>query len=177
MPTLEELRYPIGKFSHPEEVTPAMFEGYVSEIESLPVELRKAVKDLTEEQLDTPYREDGWTVRQVVHHLFDSHVNSYIRLKFALTEENPTIMPYEESLWAELYDGKHGDTEISLALLEGLHKRWVMTLRNLSPEQKKRTFNHPETGAWSVEKHTALYAWHSKHHTSHIAGLRNRMGW
>ena len=177
MPTLEELRYPIGTFTRPEVVSPEQFDAYVDEIERLPHDLRESVAGLTDAQLDTSYREGGWTLRQVVHHLFDSHANSYIRLKLALTEDNPTIKPYDETTWAELDDAKHAPVELSLGMLDGLHKRWVMNLRKLTPQQRKRTFLNPETRVSSIEQNAALYAWHGKHHVAHITGLRKRMGW
>ena len=177
MPTLEELRFPIGQFTKPDIVTNEQFNNYVDQIEQLPFELRETVAGLSDPQLDTPYRDGGWTVRQVVHHLFDSHVNSYTRLKLALTEENPTIRPYDEASWAELDDAKLAPIELSLGLLDGLHTRWVTLLRKLTPEQRKRTFNHPESGIWRLEQNTGMYAWHGKHHTAHINGLKKRMGW
>ena len=177
MTTLEELRYPIGKYTRPEVVTNDQFNNYVDQIERLPYELGETVAGLSDPQLDTPYRDGGWTVRQVVHHLFDSHVNSYTRLKLALTEENPTIRPYDEASWAELDDAKFAPIELSLGLLDGLHTRWVTLLRKLTLEQRKRTFNHPESGIWRLEQNTGMYAWHGKHHTAHINGLKKRMGW
>ena len=177
MTTLEELRFPIGKFTRPDEVSNEEYNKYISEIDVMPRMLRKSSECLNENQLNTPYREGGWTVRQVVHHLSDSHANSFIRLKLALTEDNPTIKPYDETTWAELYDAKHAPVELSLAMIEGLHTRWAMNLRHLTPEQKKRTFNHPESGVWRIEQHAAMYAWHGKHHIAHITELRTRMGW
>jgi hypothetical protein len=177
MPTLEELRFPIGQFTRPKEVTPAQFDTYIQEIERFPYDLRESVSGLTDAQLDTPYREGGWTIRQVVHHLFDSHANSYIRLKLALTEDHPTIRPYDEATWAELDDAKHAPIELSLNLIEDLHKRWIINLRKLTPEQKERTYNHPESGVWRIDQYAAMYAWHGKHHRAHITGLKQRMGW
>jgi uncharacterized damage-inducible protein DinB len=135
------------------------------------------VKGLTDEQLDTPYRSGGWTVRQVVHHVPDSHLNSYVRFKLALTEDNPTIKPYEEGRWAELSDSNSTPVEVSLTLLESLHDRWVRLLRSLTPEQWKRTFRHPELGEMTLEKTLALYAWHGKHHVAHITELRKERSW
>jgi hypothetical protein len=177
MPSLEELRFPIGKFTRPDIVTEAQFNNYVNQIERLPYELRESVAGLTDAQLDTPYRDGGWTVRQVVHHLFDSHVNSYTRLKLALTEDHPTIRPYDEASWAELDDAKFAPIELSLGMLEALHTRWGMTLRTLTPEQKARTFNHPESGIWRIDQNAGMYAWHGKHHVAHITELRKRKGW
>ncbi len=177
MPTLEELRFPIGKFSRPEIVTPEQFDIFVNEIEQLPYDLRKSVAGLTDAQLDTPYRDGGWTVRQVTHHLFDSHINSYTRLKLTLTQDHPTIMPYNEATWAELNDAKFAPVELSLGMLDALHTRWGISLRTLTPEQRKRTFYHPESGVWRIDQNVAMYAWHGKHHVRHITGLRKRMEW
>jgi hypothetical protein len=139
--------------------------------------LRRAVNGLSDNQLDTPYRPDGWTVRQVVHHVADSHMNSFIRFRLALTEENPTIKPYAEGLWAELPDAKGPLVEASLCLVDCLHQRWTALLRTLSPEQWTRTFRHPESGVMSLDKALGIYAWHSRHHVAHINNLRARMGW
>jgi hypothetical protein len=135
------------------------------------------VKGLSDEQLDTPYRPDGWTVRQVVHHVADSHVNSYCRFKLALTEDNPSIKGYDENLWAQLTDGRGGPVEVSLRLLECLHSRWVALLRSLGEAEWKRTFHHSELGPVRLDQNAGLYAWHGRHHTAHITGLRDRMGW
>jgi hypothetical protein len=175
---MEELRYPIGMFEHEGEIAESQLQQWISGIQSMPERLRKAVAGLTEAQLDTPYREGGWTVRQVVHHLADSHMNSYIRFKLALTEEEPVIKPYYEDRWAELSDGLSAPIELSLSLLEGLHSRWTLLLRSLDAESLRRTFYHPESGKlirldWNVGN----YAWHGDHHIAHIAGLRSRMGW
>ena len=177
MPTLEELRYPIGDFRKPESVSASEFKEYVAEIESLPDAVRGSVAGLDDSQLDTPYREGGWTVRQVVHHLVDSHINSYTRLKLALTEDHPTIRPYDEARWAELPEAKHAPIELSLRLLESLHQRWAVALHALTPEQISRTYSHPESGTWRLDQYAADYAWHGKHHTAHIKALKKRMGW
>ena len=174
---MSDLRYPIGKFSFEGTLTEAQKATFLDDIEETPARVRAAVAGLTDEQLDTPYREGGWTARQVVHHVPDSHMNSYIRFKLAMTETEPTIRPYMENLWAELPEAKSGPVEISLRLLENLHQRWVLFLRGLKPEDWKRTFRHPELGAMTLEKNLALYAWHGKHHVAHITGLRQRMGW
>jgi uncharacterized damage-inducible protein DinB len=142
----------------------------------LPKKIRQAVSDLSEEQLDTPYRPEGWTVRQVVHHVADSHLNSYCRFKLALTEDVPTIRPYYEDRWAELADSKL-PIEDSLKILEGVHSRWVSFLNSLTDEDFQRKLNHPESGEWTIEKFLGLYDWHSKHHTAHITSLRERNGW
>ena len=135
------------------------------------------MQGLSEARLDTPYRPGGWTVRQVVHHLPDSHLNSYVRFKLALTEEEPTIKPYYEDRWAELQEAKTAPIELSLALLDSLHKRWVLMLRSMKSEDWKRTFRHPDLGVVSLEKNVALYSWHGRHHVAHITSLRERMGW
>lgn len=172
--SLDSLRYPIGKYTPPATYSPEEIKNNIQEISHLPALLRKAVKDLGERELDTPYRPGGWTVRQTVNHVADSHINSYTRFRLALTEDKPVIKPYEEQLWAELEDGKHAPVDISLMLLEALHLRWVMLLESLTPEQWQRTFMHPQSGEVSLEKAVGLYAWHGKHHVAHITGLRAR---
>lgn len=174
---MTDLRYPIGKFSAPDTTTSAHLQSAVDDIASLPSELRQAVQGLTDAQLDTPYRPDGWTVRQVVHHIADSHMNAFIRMRKALTEPEPTISAYDEKRWAELPDSKDGDIEISLALIDGLHQRWAMLLRSLDADRWKRGFQHPERGHVSLDFNTLLYAWHCKHHLAHIANLRQREKW
>ena len=143
----------------------------------MPAKLREAMAGLAPQHLDTPYREGGWNVRQVVHHVPESHMNAYIRFKLALTEDEPTIKPYAEDRWAHLADVQTTPVEISLALLENLHVRWVVLLRSLREDDWKRTFKHPEIGLVSLEKSLAMYAWHGRHHTAHIAELRKRMKW
>ena len=170
-------RFPIGKFHFDGQVTDEQKKTFLDEIARTPANLRAAVKGLSEAQLDTPYRDGGWTVRQVVHHEPDSHLNSYMRFKLALTEQEPTVKPYAEDRWAELADTKATPIDVSLALLESLHDRWVRLLRSLKPEDWKRTFRHPELGAITLEKNLALYAWHGRHHVSHITSLRDREGW
>jgi uncharacterized damage-inducible protein DinB len=174
---MTDLRYPIGKFSFQGTLNEGQKKKLIDDIEQMPARLRAAIQGLSERQLDTPYRDGGWTVRQVVHHVPDSHLNSYVRFKLALTENEPTIRPYMEDLWAELPEAKSAAPEVSLALLEALHKRWVMTLRAMKLEDWKRTFRHPEIGLMSLEKNLALYAWHGGHHVAHITSLRERMGW
>jgi uncharacterized damage-inducible protein DinB len=171
-----EAKYPIGKFQLDGDITNSMTEGWINEIEALPGLLRDAVRDLDNEQLDTPYRSGGWTVRQVVHHLADSHMNAYVRFKLALTEENPVIKPYDEGKWAKLPDYKL-PIDISLSLIEALHIRWVKLLRSLSPADIKKTFIHPDLGGVSVGENIGIYAWHSRHHLAHITSLCSRMGW
>jgi len=170
-------RFPIGKFSFDGSLTEAQKSQYLDDIEQTPAHMRAAVQGLSDHQLDTPYRDGGWTVRQVVHHVPDSHVNAYVRFKLALTEPEPTIRPYMEDLWAELPEAKTAPVELSLTLLDTLHKRWSMALRGIAPTEWKRTFRHPELGVVSLEKNLALYAWHGKHHVAHITKLRERLGW
>ncbi len=170
-------RYPIGKFDMNITVTKEMRSDFIKTIETLPSQLRKEVENLSQEQLDTPYRNGGWTIRQVVHHFPDSHINSYVRFKLALTEDNPQIKTYEEHLWAELPDTFITPIEVSLNLLESLHTRWSVLLRSLTDEQFERTFQHPEWGNITLSKVLALYVWHSKHHLAHITELKKKMGW
>lgn len=174
---MSDLQYPIGKFQYDGAVNDEQRRRFIDEIASTPQKLKSAVNGLSAPQLDTPYRPGGWTARQVVHHLPDSHMNSYVRFKLALTEDEPTIKPYAEDRWAELPDTKHTPTETSLMLLESLHARWVTLLRSLTPEQWKRSFRHPELGLMSLEKALALYAWHGRHHVMQITSLRDRNGW
>lgn len=174
---LDVLKYPIGRFKVPHSISDKMLRGWIEEIEALPTLMSQAVKGLTEEQLNTPYRPEGWTLRQVVHHVADSHINSYVRFKWALTEEIPTIKAYNEQTWARLEDYS-APVEISLALLTALHTRWTLLLKSLSAEQFKLKFVHPESGAKiSLDINTALYAWHGKHHLAHIEGVTKRMKW
>jgi DinB family protein len=170
-------RYPIGKFSFAGPLTEDQKARFLDEIEQTPARMRAATHGLSDKQLDTPYRDGGWTVRQVVHHVPDSHMNSYMRFKLALTENEPTIRSYMEDLWAELPEAKTAPIELSLALLEDLHKRWMLMLRAISPADWKRTFRHPEIGLMTLEKNLAAYAWHGRHHVAHIAALREKMGW
>lgn len=178
MTDIEILRYPVGKFSAPTNISVENINQWISTLENLPQHVRTAVKGLDDAQLDTPYRQGGWTIRQVVHHLPDSHMNAYIRFKLALTEDNPTIRPYIEDRWAELPDGKSAPIANSLDMLESIHKRWVMVLRNMSADDFKRTFYHPENKVTrTLEENLALYDWHSRHHLAHINELKKRMGW
>lgn len=174
---MTDLRYPIGKFTYEGHLTEDQKRSFLDDIGRTPANLRAAVKGLTPAQLDTPYRPGGWTVRQVVHHVPDSHLNSYVRFKLALTEDEPTIKPYAEDRWAELADTRATPLEVSLTLLDSLHDRWIRLLRSLTPEQWKRTFRHPDLGAMTLEKTLALYAWHGRHHVAHVTGLRKREGW
>ena len=174
---MEDLSYPIGKFTAPAEITPAQREEWIAQIDALPTLFRAAVDGLTGLQLDTPYREGGWTVRQVAHHLPDSHMNSFTRFRLALTENEPTIKPYDEKAWATLTDSRTAPVGLSLSVLDGLHARWVILLRALSDADWKRTFRHPELGLMTLERNLALYAWHGRHHTAHVTNLRHRMDW
>ncbi len=175
--TETDLRYPIGKFQRPVSLNPDERAAAVSVIAETPAMLRQAVAGLDDEQLDTPYRPGGWSVRQVVHHLPDSHVNAYVRVKLALTEEAPTIRPYAEARWAALPEATSGPVEVSLALLDGLHQRWTLALRSLSPEDWQRPLVHLESGRQTLEQLTALYVWHGRHHVAHVTALRQRHGW
>ena len=175
-PNLEPPQYPAGPYVPPEAHGAAECEAWIGEIARAPGRLRGAVSDLTDGQLDTTYR--NWTVRQIVHHLADSHVNSYVRFKWALTEERPTIKAYDEGSWAALADSRSGDVAAPLALLEGLHACWVQLLRVMSEEQFARSFIHPETGqAVSLNAALCYYAWHCRHHTGQITWLRQQNGW
>jgi len=173
----QDLRYPIGEFDRNYEVSPAAREERLAVIRTLPTAVADAVSGLDEAQLDTQYRPDGWTVRQTVHHIADSHSNSLTRFKLALTEdEPPTIRPYYEERWAELGDSRL-PIDVSIKMLESLHTRWTALLESMSEADYQRSFIHPETGEWTLEAALALYAWHSRHHTAHITHLRERMGW
>ena len=174
---MADLRYPIGPFVKPDTFDPAGRKGAIDRIASTPGRLRSAVEGLSPSQLDTQYRPGGWTVRQVVHHLPDSHLNSYVRFKRALTEDQPVICTYHEDRWAELPDGKIAPIEVSLHLLEFLHTRWVAVLRSLTPDDLARTLDHPEIGILSLDAMLALYAWHGDHHIAHLTSLREREGW
>ena len=171
-----EMKYPIGTFQFDDEITSSVISVWIDEIEDLPRLLRDAVKNLNNEQLDTAYRAGGWTVRQVIHHLVDSHMNAYVRFKLALTEEKTVIKPYDEKKWAELSDYQL-PIDNSLLLLETLHKRWTYLLRSLTPADLVKTFIHPDSGEVSVGKNIGIYAWHGKHHLAHITSLCNRQGW
>jgi hypothetical protein len=168
--------YPIGKFTFEGSLDEGQRKQYIDDIEQTPKLLRAAVLGLSQRQIDTPYRDGGWTVRQVVHHVPESHMNAYTRFKLALTEDEPTIKPYMQDLWAETPDVRSTPPEVSLALLDPLHDRWVRLLRSLRPEDWKRKFRHPELGVVSLEKNLALYSWHGRHHVAHITELRKRIG-
>lgn len=170
-------RFPIGKLEIPTTVTPALRQSAIATIAATPANFRSAVKGLTDAQLDTPYREGGWTVRQVVHHLPDSHLNAYVRLKLALTESSPTIKPYAEDKWAELADSSSTPIEVSLTLLESLHTRWDVLWRSLKPQDFSRKLIHPDHGERTIDWLVFVYAWHGQHHTAHITELRKRKNW
>ena len=170
-------RYPIGPYQPPSEVTPAMRTLAIQEIAALPAAVRAVTQGLNDAKLDTPCRDGGWTVRQVVHHIADSHMNAYVRCRLALTEPEPTIKPYEESAWAELKDAAHSPIDVSLRLLEPLHERWVTLLGSVNPEDFARTFRHPDHGVRTLDWMLFLYAWHGKHHNAHITELKKQKGW
>ncbi len=171
-----DLRYPIGKFERPAPATPGQRKERIDTIAAAPARYREAVEGLSEEQLDTQYRPEGWTVRQVVHHVADSHMNSFIRFRLALTEDDPPVKPYDEAKWALLADAKE-PVEVSLQLIDALHHRWVVMLRAMADADFSRTLRHPELGAIDLDFLLALYAWHSRHHEAHITRLRDRFGW
>lgn len=172
----ESLRYPVGRFDAAAPVAPDMRTPAIAAFAELPERLRQAVAGLDGPQLETPYRPGGWTVRQVVHHVADSHMNGFVRLKLALSEESPTIKPYDQDRWAELPDTRL-PIDVSLRLVDALHERWVTVWNSLSPADFSRLFTHPEIGSLSVETHLHLYAWHCRHHVAHIVNLRARKGW
>ncbi len=178
---MADLRYPIGKFEwippENEEQMAKRRVHYIDVLANLPSNMASAVKGLNREQLDTPYRPEGWTVRQVVHHVPDSHLNAYVRFKLALTEDDPTIRAYDEAKWAELPDSAITPVEVSLELLAALQSRWVDVVRSMQPSDFARTLVHPERGRLTLDQMLAMYAWHSAHHTAHITSLRERMGW
>ena len=175
---MENLRYPIGRYQKPEAMTPELMQEWIKVLDVLPSWMDACIENLDESQLQVPYREGGWTIQQVVHHVADSHMNAYIRLKLALTEDNPTVKPYDEGAWAELEDVKRVPVNISVTMLHTLHRRMVAMLRYMKPAEWERTYFHPEHKrnfpVWEV---VALYAWHSRHHTEHIRQLRQRMNW
>ncbi|MCI0411883.1 putative metal-dependent hydrolase [bacterium] len=174
---MEDLRYPIGKFQYAGVATEEQRKLFIANIAETPARLRVAVADLNEEQLKTPYRPEGWTIRQLAHHLPDSHLNAYTRFRLAMTEEQPTIRPYYEDRWAELNDSRNAPIDFSLDLLESLHKRWVYFLESLSESDFSRSFQHPELGLVSLDKNLALYSWHGQHHVAQITSLRVRLDW
>jgi uncharacterized damage-inducible protein DinB len=177
MSELDDLRFPIGRFSAPASSMPGVRAAHIHTLGQLSKRLAKAVEGLTDEQLDTPYREGGWTIRQVVHHIADSHANAFMRFKHALTEDCPTIKAYDEAKWAELADSKKLPIAPALAMIDGLHARWVAVLEAMTPDDFHKCFNHPEHGQVGLTKALAMYDWHARHHMAHITGLRGRKGW
>lgn len=174
---MADQRYPIGKFQAPAEYNAITRKLSMQQLEEMPAQLRAAVKGLSNEQLNEPYREGGWSLRQVVHHLADSHLNAYARFKLAVTEEEPTIKTYNEKAWAGLEDSVKADVEVSLVLIKALHQRLVMFLKSLDEQHFSKSYVHPETGKGSVDRMLALYAWHGRHHIAHITKLRDSNGW
>jgi uncharacterized damage-inducible protein DinB len=170
-------RYPIGRFAPPAEYTADLRASFVRDVAAAPAWFRAAVEGLTAEQRLTPYRDGGWTVAQVVHHVADSHMHAYLRIKFAATEDVPTIKAYDERVWATFPDASDGDVEPSLRIIDALHTRWATFLRSLSQAEYARGLMHPERGPMTIDRMVALYAWHGRHHVAHITGLRQRMGW
>jgi hypothetical protein len=174
---LDDLRFPIGQFSRPASSMAGIRAAHIQTLRVLPQRLRAAVSGLDDHQLDTPYREGGWTVRQVAHHVADSHANAYVRMKLGLTEDWPTIKPYDEAAWADLADARWLPVEISLDLITALHARWVSLLESLTDEDFHKGYVHPESGRQDLAQVLAMYDWHSRHHTAHIVNLRSRMAW
>jgi uncharacterized damage-inducible protein DinB len=174
---MSDAQYPIGKFAPDPDVTEEKRKRWIEEISAAPALFRRAVAGLTEKQLDTPYREGGWTIRQVVHHMADSHVHNLVRFRLALTEDNPAITGYDPAKWAEIPDAKTGPVEVSLALLQAIHDRWALLLRAMVPADFARTFRRPDGQVVTLDRALQTYAWHGKHHAAQITGLRERMGW
>ena len=177
MSDLDDLRYPIGRFSPLGSSMPGIRATHIQTLRLLPERLQASVSGLSDSQLDTPYREGGWTLRQVVHHVADSHANAYVRFKLALTEDWPTIKPYDEAAWANLGDSRRLPIDVSLALITALHYRWAVLLESLSDEDFQKGYEHPEYGSSTLVRALAMYDWHSRHHTAHITSLRARQGW
>ena len=173
----DELRYPVGPCVWSEQLTAEEKRQHVRDISELPANLREAVAGLALQHLDIPYREDGWTIRQIVHHVPDSHLNSYVRFKLALTEDQPIIKPYDEQLWAELPDARTAPVEISLDLADGLHRRWSLLLNNMTDADFEKSIRHPELGVLKLKSLLAGYGWHCRHHVAQILATRRRMGW
>jgi hypothetical protein len=176
-PDLEKLRYPIGRFDPKGELPSGLRAKALDSVAGTPARIRKAIADLSDQQLDTAYREGGWTIRQLVHHVPDSHLNAYVRFKLALTEDVPTIKTYDEAAWAKLADSKTTPIETSLTLLESVHVRWDILMRNMNDADFQRRINHPEWGLLDLNVVLRLYEWHGRHHAAHITSLRQRMGW
>ena len=175
--TQTDLSYPLGRFNFKQPIEAGQIADLIEQLAAAPANFRAAVRGLDDSQLDTPYRPGGWTVRQTIHHVADSHMNSFIRYRLALTEVEPVICPYDQAAWAELADSRTAPVELSLQLVENLHSRWVTLLKSLALEDFARTFRHPELGLVRLDTNLALYAWHGRHHCAHIVGLRDRNGW
>jgi DinB superfamily len=174
---MSDLRYPVGPFLFSPSTTDATRAECIQQIAQVPAAMRRALDGLSDRQLDTPYRPGGWTVRQVVHHVPDSHLNAYCRFKLALTEQNPTIKPYDEAAWAKVGDTARTPPDVSLTMLDALHKRWVILLESMTAADFARPLQHPEKGAITLDWMLQLYAWHGRHHAAHITELRKREGW
>lgn len=174
---MTDQRYPIGPFELESEITKDKRQQYFEEFAAMPDKLREAVRGLSSSQLDTPHREGGWTVRQVVHHIIDSHVNAYVRFKLALTEENPVAKSYDQARWSELEDSRTAPVEASLSLVEGLYQRWVFLLKSLNPDDFAKTMQHPDRGLFRLDSYLGMCVWHGEHHIAQIRSLRNRNGW
>ena len=177
MAQMPDLRYPVGRLAYDNDVTAEKRGGWIRQIAGTPDAMRQAVAGLTEAQFETPYRPDGWTVRQVLHHVPDSHLNAYVRFKLALTEDNPTIRPYNEAAWARVADTARTDPQVSLALLDALHHRWVILLESMAAADFARPLFHPDNGPMTLDRLLQMYAWHGRHHVAHITELRKREGW
>ena len=173
----EDIRYPIGKWVRKATVDADDCAAMIQQIAAAPAEIAAAVNGLNDGQLDTPYRDGGWSPRQIVHHIADSHMNAYTRFKLGITEDNPTIKPYDEQLWSETVDAKTAPVDVSLPIIDGVHRRWVQFLRSLDGKALARTIQHPVNGPMTLTDLLQLYSWHGKHHTAHITGLRQRNGW
>lgn len=174
---MNDPRYPVGKLVRKSVLEPQVRAQAIATIAALPFQLADAVRGLDQQQLDTPYREGGWSVRQVVHHLADSHVNAYVRTKLLLTENNPTVKPYAEEHWAELADAKTAAIGGSLLIVTALHERWVHCLRSLAASDFAKTLHHPDNGAMTLDDLLSIYEWHGRHHVAHVTALRSKMGW
>jgi len=174
---MSDLSYPIGKYEPVSGLSADKRAELIDDVAATPARMRAAIAGLDDTQLDTPYRDGGWTVRQVVHHVADSHMNCLIRFKLALTEDEPTIKPYAEGLWAELDDTRVAPIDMSLEILDGVHRRWDVVLRAMKPDEFARRFRHPERGTVTLDDTLGLYAWHGRHHVAHITRLRDREGW
>ena len=175
---IEQLKYPIGKFDIPQHITSEEIKKWITDISELPEKLNKAVRSLSKEQLDTPYRPEGWTLKQLVHHIADSHMSALLRFKWSLTEDEPTIKAYDEKAFADLYDSKFTPVEISLNFISALHAKWLILLENMSATDFERSFVHPQTGSrFKLKEILGHYSWHGKHHYAHLENLLKRKGW